>query len=82
MRTEARHRILVPMEGTTIVTLELRIAGDLLVGTASSEGTALDFAGWVGLVRALDALLPHAPAPPLRCREEPAATDMPARREQ
>jgi hypothetical protein len=48
------------MDGTTItVTLELRVEGDSLTGRASDgAGSVRSFAGWLGLVAAIDALVP------------------------
>jgi len=50
---------------TVIIRLELRLAGDSLTGRASDgTGAARDFAGWLGLVAALDALVAGAPSVP------------------
>ena len=47
--------------GLTTIRMELRLDGDLPTGRASDEqGRVKDFAGWLGLVAAIDELL--APA--------------------
>ena len=50
---------------TVVIRLELHLADDSLTGRASGgAGAAREFVGWLGLVAALDALLPgKAPAP-------------------
>ena len=46
-------------DATWTVTLELRFDGDALSGRASgSDGRAVDFDGWLGLLSALDAFVP------------------------
>jgi hypothetical protein len=51
------------------ITLELRVEGDELVGSArNGTGEDREFLGWLGLLCAIDALLedppaPHAPRP-------------------
>ena len=47
------------MDGTRIaIALELEVAGDTLAGRATREnGESKDFAGWLGLVCAIDSLL-------------------------
>jgi hypothetical protein len=50
---------------TVIIRLELQLAGDSLTGRASDgTGAARDFAGWLGLVAALDALVAGTAAGP------------------
>jgi hypothetical protein len=50
---------------TVVIRLELHLADDALTGRASDgAGAAREFVGWLGLVAAIDALLPgNAPAP-------------------
>jgi len=50
------------VEGEAVtITLELRVAGDSLAGRAvDGAGHARDFSGWLGLVAAIDALVPAA----------------------
>lgn len=43
------------------ITLELRQAGEELGGRASGGGSEREFAGWLGLLVAIDALLDAAP---------------------
>ena len=53
------------MERTSVtVTLELRIAGECISGSASDgAGAYREFAGWLGLIAAIDALTqPIAPS--------------------
>ena len=55
------------MDGQTVVIrLELHLADQSLTGRASAPtGAAREFAGWMGMVAAVDALLaPRAPAAP------------------
>jgi hypothetical protein len=43
---------------TVTIGLEIRLAGDSVTGRASCDtGAARDFAGWIGLVAAIDALV-------------------------
>lgn len=60
----ARRSRLYRMIGTRVaITLELEVAGDTLAGRATGQnGESVDFAGWLGLVSAIDALLPGADA--------------------
>ena len=59
---------------TTVIRLELHLAGDSLSGRASdSSGAARGFVGWVGLAAAIDALVRGAspgPAAPIRHLDE------------
>jgi hypothetical protein len=50
---------------TAVIRIELQLADDSLTGRASDgAGAAKEFAGWLGLVAAIDALLPgDVPAP-------------------
>jgi hypothetical protein len=50
---------------TIVIRLELQLADDSLTGRASDgTGAAKEFVGWLGLVSAIDELLPgNAPAP-------------------
>lgn len=50
---------------TVVIRLELHLADDSLTGRASDgAGAAREFVGWLGLVAAIDALLPgNAPVP-------------------
>lgn len=44
----------------TAIRLEVHLAGDCLTGTAtSSTGVERPFSGWLGLIAAIDALLPQ-----------------------
>ncbi len=46
------------------ITLELRVAGDTLTGRAvDGSGASRSFSGWLGLVAALDALVPSISPP-------------------
>ena len=51
---------LAAMDGTTTaISLEMHLAGDCLTGTATSAaGVERPFCGWLGLIAAIDALLP------------------------
>ncbi len=43
---------------TTAISLEMRLAGDCLTGTATSaSGAERPFCGWLGLIAAIDELL-------------------------
>ena len=49
---------------TITITLELRLAGDSLTGRCvGPEGGVRPFAGWLGLVAAIDAQLADRPTP-------------------
>jgi hypothetical protein len=50
---------------TVVIRLELHLADDSLTGRASDgTGAAREFVGWLGLVAAIDGLLPRsAPVP-------------------
>jgi hypothetical protein len=50
------------VDGETVtIRLELRVAGESLAGRAvDGAGHARDFSGWLGLVAAIDALVPAA----------------------
>jgi hypothetical protein len=60
MARDRRRRILAGMESqTTSISLELRLVGDSLSGRARcAAGRRRDFVGWLGLMAAIDALLP------------------------
>ena len=60
MRPARRWAILHDVSHETIdVTLELRLSVDSLTGRAvAPDGTVREFAGWLGLVAAVDALAP------------------------
>ena len=60
MRRKPLSPILDAMnEATLTVTLELRIDGDAMSGRATGDnGESVDFDGWLGLLAALDALVP------------------------
>ena len=46
-----------PDDQARVIQIELRLIGSMPAGVATgSEGTAHDFAGWVGLMSAVDAL--------------------------
>jgi len=46
---------------TVVIRLELHVAEDTLTGRASDgTGTAREFVGWLGLVAAIDALVPQS----------------------
>ena len=48
-----------PIDATLTVTLELRLDGDALSGRATGgDGESIEFGGWLGLLAALDALVP------------------------
>ena len=50
---------------TVVIRLELHPSDDSLRGRASdASGAARDFVGWVGLVAAIDALVPGGPPSP------------------
>jgi hypothetical protein len=50
---------------TAVIRLELQLDDDSLTGRASdATGAAKEFVGWLGLVAAIDALLPGTPAVP------------------
>jgi hypothetical protein len=50
---------------TVVIRLELQPSDDSLRGRASdANGTRRDFVGWVGLVAAIDALVPGGPPAP------------------
>jgi hypothetical protein len=50
---------------TVVIRLELQPSDDSLRGRASdASGAARDFVGWVGLVAAIDALVPRGPPAP------------------
>jgi hypothetical protein len=50
---------------TVVIRLELQPSDDSLRGRASdASGAARDFVGWVGLVAAIDALVPGGPPSP------------------
>jgi hypothetical protein len=51
---------------TVVIRLVLHLADQSLTGRASdATGVVKDFTGWMGMVAAVDALLPrHAPAAP------------------
>ena len=43
---------------TTAISLEMHLAGDCLIGTATSaSGVERPFSGWLGLIAAIDELL-------------------------
>lgn len=64
---------------TTTISLELRLSGDSLEGAASSpDGTRREFTGWIGLMSALDALLPPAALDGLPSPEHLAAGAAPS----
>ena len=69
------------MKGTIAVTLELQVVDGLPVGTARSGDDVRHFAGWLGLLAVLDALVPPVPAPPPRCREDATVNASGPRRE-
>jgi hypothetical protein len=50
---------------TVVIRLELHLADESLTGRASDgTGSAREFVGWLGLVAAIDALVPgNSPAP-------------------
>ena len=52
------------MDGTTTaISLEMHLAGDCLIGTATSAtGVERPFCGWIGLIAAIDSLLPPTSA--------------------
>lgn len=50
---------------TVRITLELTVDGDALSGSATAGGPSRAFSGWLGLVAALDALVPGAVPEPL-----------------
>ena len=61
------------VDGKTItIELELRLSGDdCLTGRArNGDGSAREFAGWLGLVATIDALVHEASAQPTTTREE------------
>ena len=62
------------MKGTAItISLELRLSEGSLHGqVADSSGSTTDFLGWVGLIAAIDALLPddQAPGHPTKLKED------------
>jgi hypothetical protein len=50
---------------TVVIRLELQPSDDSLRGRASdASGAGRDFVGWVGLVAAIDALVPGGPSAP------------------
>jgi hypothetical protein len=54
-----RVRSDVPDDRAGLIQIELRLDGSLPVGVATGPGgTARDFTGWVGLMSAVDALVP------------------------
>ena len=54
----------------TAISLEVRLAGDCLTGTATSAtGVERPFSGWLGLIAAIDALLPPDSATPTPTEE-------------
>ena len=73
MPAGCRWPILAAVEDRTItITLELRVAGESLTGSATEAGgAAREFSGWLGLVSALDALVPSAPPLPPRAGQTP-----------
>ena len=60
MRRNARSPILAAMDDAILtVTLELRIDGEFISGRVIREdGESFDFDGWLGLLAALDSLVP------------------------
>ena len=51
-------------ETTTAISLELHLAGDCLTGHATdASGVERPFCGWLGLIAAIDALLPETATP-------------------
>jgi hypothetical protein len=54
------------MDGTsTAISLDLHLAGDCLIGTATSaSGVERPFSGWIGLIAAIDSLLGEAAITP------------------
>ncbi len=75
MWLQPRRRILAAMNRTRIVIgFELDRTADCLSGRISGpDGAVVEFAGWLGLVSALDALVyataPAAPAAPIPSSE-------------
>ena len=65
MRETAPGPILEPMDGAPlIVTLELRVDGELISGRAIDDrGETVEFDGWLGLLAALDTLVLTASVP-------------------
>ena len=61
MRRAPAWPMLLAMESTRVhISLELDLEGDTLSGQASDgAGSERDFLGWLGLVAAIDALLPR-----------------------
>ncbi len=57
---------------TVHVTVELRLTAATLTGHAvGADGAVREFAGWLGLMAALEALVPEAESPP----EDPDTID-------
>jgi hypothetical protein len=68
------------MATSLTVTLELRPDGESFTGSATDEsGASFDFAGWLGLLSALDSLLRETAADDessrAPCREAPAPAE-------
>jgi hypothetical protein len=63
---------LAAMDGTTTaISLEMRLAGDCLTGTATSAtGAERPFCGWLGLIAAIDELLGTSVTTPTRLEED------------
>jgi hypothetical protein len=64
-RAPASSRIRAVDRQTVVIRLELHLDDESLTGRASDgSGTAREFVGWLGLVAAIDALVPgNSPAP-------------------
>jgi hypothetical protein len=59
-RAARQSRIGAVAPRTAVIRLELHLADDSLTGRASDgTGAAREFVGWLGLVAAIDALLPE-----------------------
>ena len=59
------------MDGTTTaISLEMHLAGDCLIGTATSAaGVERPFCGWLGLIAAIDELLGPSITTPTHAQE-------------
>jgi hypothetical protein len=65
MRGAPAWLIITAMDETrVIISLDLRLVGDALTGTAAAgDGAKRSFSGWIGLVAAIDALVPPCSLP-------------------